>query len=305
MTWSPAFIGIGAEKSATTWAWTVLNEHPSICMSQPKELNYFNDDDNFRRGESWYRKHFAVQTSCSGEISPLYMDDDRVAERIRDVYPDTRILAMLRNPFDRAISHLFHDASVIYGNVAGLTPDDLLTLARKNEKYIRRSCYASQLKPFLKHFPPEQIRCFFFDDVKADGLCLAQQLYEFVGVSPNFVSEQFHRKVNHSQDLRPLHKVIKAMSQTARTFPPARAAMEWTYRRTRIREKIIQFMMVDRGRPEILFDQVFSKEAAEILSGDLHMLNQQLDGAVPGAWRAHESFLPSDDSHDCGPLKAA
>ena len=50
MTWSPSVIGIGAEKSATTWAWTMLNEHPSVRMSQPKELNFFTLDENFVRG---------------------------------------------------------------------------------------------------------------------------------------------------------------------------------------------------------------------------------------------------------------
>ena len=179
MTWSPTIIGIGAEKSATTWAWTMLNEHPDVCMSQPKELNYFNIDENYSRGESWYRKHFAVITACTGEISPLYMDDLRAAERIRHSCPTAKILVMLRNPFDRAMSHLFHDASVIYGNVAKLTPIDLQVLVRKDEKYIRRSCYASQLVPVLKHFSEKQTGVFFFDDVTANGLRLAQRLYEF------------------------------------------------------------------------------------------------------------------------------
>jgi len=233
------------------------------------------------------------------------MDDLRTAERIRHSCPTAKILVMLRNPFDRAMSHLFHDASVIYGNVAELTPVDLQVLARKDDKYIRRSCYASQLVPVLKHFSEKQTGVFFFDEVTANGLRLAQRLYEFAGVSPDFVPQQFNQKVNESQDLRPLHKVIKALSRTARTFPPTRAVMEWMYRRTRIREKVIQLLMVDRGRPEVLFDQVFSAEAATILSNDLQNLNRLLPGTVPDSWQTHKSFLPSDDAVHHGPLKAA
>ncbi|MEO2017422.1 MAG: sulfotransferase domain-containing protein [Fuerstiella sp.] len=303
MTWSPGFIGIGAEKSATTWAWTVLNEHPSICMSQPKELNYFNTDDQHRRGESWYRKHFADDTSCAGEISPLYMDDDRVAARIRDVYPDTRILVMLRNPFDRAMSHLFHDASVIYGKVAELTHDDLQTLVQKDQKYVRRSRYAEALKPFLEAFPAEQVGVFFFDDVTGDGLKLAQHLYEFVGASPEFVPQQFNQKVNDSQDLRSvsLAKIIMSTSRAAKSFPPTRRAMNWLYRRTQIREKLIRLLMVDKGRPEITFQEVFSADDCRVLSNDLHALNESLPGGLPSAWL---QSLSSPVSQFCSPQRA-
>lgn len=302
MTWSPGFIGIGAEKSATTWAWTVLNEHPTICMSQPKELNYFNIDDNYGRGESWYRKHFAVSTACAGEISPLYMDDGRVAGRIRKVYPATKILVMLRNPFERAMSHLFHDASVFYGKVAELTPEDLQVLVRKDPKYLRRSQYAEALQPFLEVFPREQVGVFFFDDVKRDGLNLAQRLYSFAGVSPDFVPEQFNQKVNDSQDLRSvsLAKLVMSTSRAAKSFPPTRGAMNWIYRRTQMRERVIRLLMVDKGRPEITFEEVFSEDNFRRLSNDMRALNASLSGELPATWL--QSLHPSKPQF-CSPQK--
>lgn len=286
MTWSPDFIGIGAEKSATTWAWTVLNEHPSVCMSQPKELNYFNVDDNFCRGPSWYRKHFAVDTRCTGEISPLYMDDERVAERIRATCPSARILVMLRNPFDRAISHLFHDASVIYGKVAELTATDLRNLAQKDEKYVRRSRYAAALRPYLTTFPSEQVGVFFFDDVQADGLRLAQRLYRFAGVSTDYRPEQFSQKVNESRDLRSasLAHMMMSASRAAKAFPPTRVALNWVYRRTQMRETVIRLLMVDRGRPQISFREVFTTRQAEMLVQDQLELNELLSGQLPATW---------------------
>lgn len=285
MAWKPAFIGIGAEKSATTWAWTMLDEHPDVCMSQPKELNYFNVDDNFSRGDSWYRKHFSTHASCCGEISPLYMDDERVAERIKSVYPDTNILVMLRNPFDRALSHLFHDASVRYGTVADLTPDHLRSLAEKDPKYVRRSSYHTALKPFFDNFQRDQIGVFFFDDVKADGLGLAQQIYQLAGVDSTFVPEQFNRKVNESQDLKPLAGVVMGASRMARAFPPTRMALQWMYRNTRVREKVIQWLMVNKGRPEITFEDVFPPDIRTRLSDDLSSLQQLLTNEIPASWQ--------------------
>ena len=288
MTWSPTFIGIGAEKSATTWAWTMLNEHPAVCMSQPKELNYFNIDENFQRGASWYRQHFAIESACTGEISPLYMDDSRMAGRIRDTYPDARILVMLRNPFDRAMSHLFHDASVLYGKVAELTKADLQALAFKDQKYVRRSCYAAALAPFIEAFPKEQIGIFLFEDVATDGLNLAQRLYNFVGVDAGFVPEEYDQKVNESQDLRSvgLAKVMMLASRMARMFPPTRLTMNWVYRRTQLRESVIRWLLVDKGRPKIDFSEVFSHDATSQLNSDLQALREHLPGIAPTSWLA-------------------
>lgn len=286
MMWSPNFIGIGAEKSATTWAWKMLNEHPSICMSQPKELNYFNLDQNFAEGESWYRRHFAVPTACTGEISPLYMDDERVASRIHCSFPDARILVMLRNPFDRTMSHLFHDASVIYGKVAELTAADLQDLAARDSKYIRRSQYATALRPFFDLFPAEQIGVYFFDDVRNDGLDLARRLYQFVSVG-EFVPEEYDQKVNESQDLKSVNltRLVMSASRIAKSFPPTRLAMNWVYRRTQLRETVIRWLLVDRGRPQISFDQVFGREESLAMQAELDGL-AALPGdiTVPDSW---------------------
>lgn len=289
MNWFPAFIGIGAEKSATTWAWTMLNEHPHVCMSQPKELDFFNLDENFERGVAWYRRHFTRLTACTGEISPLYMDDHRVAERVLNTFPNARILVMLRNPFDRAMSHLFHDASVIYGKVAELTADDLQRLAAKDKKYVRRSRYFASLKPFFDLFPREQIGVFYFDDVRNNGLELAQRLYEFVGVDQTFVPEQFDEKVNESQDLKAMAGVVMTASRLAKAFPPTRLAMNWMYRRTQIREKVIRWLLVDKGRPHIQFREVFQDADVMSLSDDLSCLQSMLGAPVPATWLLPEA----------------
>ncbi|GAB5439803.1 MAG: hypothetical protein Fues2KO_01520 [Fuerstiella sp.] len=284
MAWTPGFIGIGAEKSATTWAWTMLNAHPEVCMSQPKELNYFNIDENYQRGSAWYRRHFATPSQVAGEISPLYMDDARVADRILESFPETRLLVMLRDPFDRAMSHLFHDASVVYGRVADLTCDELRTLASKDDKYIRRSSYATALTPFFERFPHDRIAVHFFDDVQEHALQTAQDLYRFVGVDAGFVPEQFDQKVNRSQDLRSVAGLIMGASRTARSFPPARVAMNWIYRRTQMRERVIRWLMVDKGRAQISFDDVFSPADRQQLEAQLSQLSDMLPGCLPESW---------------------
>ena len=65
----PNFIGIGAQKCATTWVYRVLEDHPAALLSDPKELHFFSS--NFDRGYQWYERHFPETSSAKavGECS--------------------------------------------------------------------------------------------------------------------------------------------------------------------------------------------------------------------------------------------
>ncbi len=286
MKWSPDFIGIGAEKSATTWAWKILNEHPSIGMSQPKELNFFNN--NTERGIDWYRRHFrydAASQKC-GEISPLYMDNLKVAGRIAETFPNVRLLIMLRNPLERAMSHLFHDAHQLLGGVSHATPDNLQKLAREDEKYLRRSLYGRSLQPFFDQFPSEQLGVFYFDSLRHDSAQLKNDLYRFVGVDPDFVPLDLNERLNESTDwCSPgLARLAMRASRTAKSFPLTRVLIEWAYRHTQLRERTIQILSVKRGRPKIDFRDVFTSEQRDIVLQDLQHLSTLIPVGLPNSW---------------------
>jgi len=287
--WSPSFIGIGAEKAATTWLWTKLDQHPEIEMSQPKELNYFNE--NFQRGPSWYEKHFRNSDGCrQGEISVRYMDDERAADRMLNCYPNVRLLVMLRNPFDRTVSHLMHDAQNCYGGVADLQPSHFQTLLAKDDKYIRRSCYAKALSRFLEVFPREQFGVFFYDDVRERPLDLMRQVFKFLQVDPSCVPEELETAVNKSQEYRSvaLYRVASRISQTAQTFPVTRGVMEWIHRNTRLRERAFDLLMRDGGRPELTAADVLSADQLHCIAEDLQLLQTQSNIHVPEGWQMPE-----------------
>ena len=107
----PDFIIIGAMKSGTSTLFDWLLQHPEIIGSHKKEVHFF--DRHYREGERWYRAHFPYacnvrQGSVTGEASPFYLLGPPIAGRIHTLIPDVRLIAILRNPVDRAISHYFH-----------------------------------------------------------------------------------------------------------------------------------------------------------------------------------------------------
>ena len=119
----PDFIIAGASKCGTSSIYYYLSCHPQILLSHKKELDFYWQ--NYHRGIDWYLAHFPTITDradfLTGEATPNYLRFPQVARRIKDTFPQTKIIILLRNPADRAISWHYHKLN------AGLTNDDLET----------------------------------------------------------------------------------------------------------------------------------------------------------------------------------
>src|SRR3989339_1804269 len=101
-------IGIGVQKSATTWLYTCLSEHPEIRCSSKEEMNYFDDSLSYSKGFEWYHAHFKFGAWKTAEYSPTYFYDKNVPARIHTYNPDSKLILSLRNPIERAFSHYRH-----------------------------------------------------------------------------------------------------------------------------------------------------------------------------------------------------
>jgi hypothetical protein len=283
--WAPSFVGIGAEKSATTWCWLTLDAHPEVGMSQPKELNYFNL--NYERGPGWYREQFPrPERRIQGEISPWYMDDPRVCPRLAADCPQVRLLAVLRDPYERALSHLAMEVQNATGGVSRARPADWRRLAASDDKYVRRSLYAAGLRPYFEAFPRERITVLFYEDLKRDAGRFAAALYRAVGADPAFVPPTVGQTTNKTQDYRwpRLFFGLRRVSRACKGWGPTRGVLEAVYRRTRLREQLLDWLMVDAGRPAVQFDDVFSAADAARIAADRCRLASELGLALPATW---------------------
>jgi hypothetical protein len=104
----PAFIIIGAQKAGTTSLYKYLRQHPNIVPALKKEVKFF--DCNYDLGLDWYRSHFPYHSKLNGqkmtgEASPHYLFHPLAARRIANVLPEVKLIALLRNPVERAYSH--------------------------------------------------------------------------------------------------------------------------------------------------------------------------------------------------------
>ena len=188
----PNLLVIGGLKCGTTSLHHYLNLHPEIAMSRPKELNFFVAELNWELGTGWYRSHFEPDAPVRGETSPHYTGRPRldgVAERMRGVLEEPRIVYMVRDPLDRMLSHYLH-------NVGGGYEERSLAeaLGRVDSAYVDRSRYAFQLEPYLDAFGAERIRVVSREELRDRRADTMRDLFEFLGVDPAFQSPEFDRE---------------------------------------------------------------------------------------------------------------
>ncbi len=224
------FIGIGAQKSATTWIFRVLEEHPDIrCNSGPdnKELNFFNH--NFEKGYQYYHSGFEFGQWKTGEYSTLYFYDEAVPRRIHEYNPDVKLIVSFRNPVERAYSQHLHQIK------EGHVPPRLYQFfdaAMHNPSYLEIGKYASHLERYLEFFDLSKIHVILFDDIDSRPEFVIKELYRFIGVDSDFLPESAHKKVysSHTYKSRGLEGFLNTSSEIVKRIfgDSLHRAITWT-----------------------------------------------------------------------------
>jgi hypothetical protein len=202
----PDFIIIGTMKGGTSSLYSYMVQHPSIKPSRVKELHYFNRYYH-ERSLAWYRSFFPLRVGSNwitGEATPAYLYYPGTAQRIHALLPRVRLIVLLRNPTDRAISHYFHmqrqgreDLPVMEAleKEENRLENELLKM-KADERYFStdfgwfsyksRGKYAQQLKRYRDLFDPSQMLIIKSDDFFTQPNQVLQQAFSFLGLDPGF-----------------------------------------------------------------------------------------------------------------------
>jgi len=208
------FIGIGAQKSGTSWAYTCLYEHPEVCIPV-KEIHFFSRP-RYSEGTAWYENHFkhCAPGAKRGEWSTSYLYSEEAPKRIHACYPDAKILAILRNPVDRAYSQ--YRNTVRSGEISkDMTFEEY---SAKDESTWKQGLYAEQLERYFQYFKREQVLVMIYEDIKKDPVAFMRRIHEFLNVEPDFVSSMVHTEVNvgRTPKLVLIERVIHHVSEFLR-----------------------------------------------------------------------------------------
>lgn len=208
----PNFLIIGAAKAGTTALYEYLKQHPQIYMSHEKEPKFFalegekldfrgpHDQENINRTAitdiETYRKLFQGVSNeiAIGEASPLYLYSPKAPARIKNYIPDVKLIAILRNPVDRAYS-----GYMMHLGLGWETTSDFTQALQEEEMRIRNNWgwghyvnvgfYYLQLKRYFDTFNPDQIKVYLYDDLKANPIAMLQNIFQFLNVDESFIPD--------------------------------------------------------------------------------------------------------------------
>jgi hypothetical protein len=208
----PGFLIIGAQKAGTTALYAYLREHPSVTGPPWKEVSFF--DRQFWRGPAWYRGNFPnafylrrtrTRTGVEpivGEASPSYLFHPLAPQRVAALLPGVRLVALVRNPIDRALSHYHHEVALgreplpfeqalaqederMEGELERMRDPRYFSHAWWNFTYLSRGRYAEQLERWLEVVPHERLLVIPSEDLLARPGETYGQVLEFLGVPPH------------------------------------------------------------------------------------------------------------------------
>ena len=192
-------------KAATTSLYTYLKQHPDVFMSsikEPKFFNNFNKDSEFKiQGKGLvkiktleqYQNLFqeAINEIAIGEASPSYIFDENCHILIKKILPRVKIIAILRQPVDRAYSNFLHakraDKEKDTDFEKAFTEEnEMLRKGIKTHYYLEKGFYYKQLKRYYDVFPTEQIKIILFEDMIKSPEKITREIFEFLNIDSSF-----------------------------------------------------------------------------------------------------------------------
>jgi hypothetical protein len=240
----PNFLIIGTAKSGTTSLYNYLKQHPQVYVSPVKEPKFFayeGEKLDFRGpGDRLanssvvtdieaYRALFAKVSgeTAVGEASPLYLYIPKAPERIRHHVPEAKLIAILRNPAERAYSHfsqMVRDGREPLGDFSQALEVEGERISDNwafGWHYKRMGFYHAQLERYFDMFGPDQLKVYLYEDLKADPVGVLGETFRFLGVDDAYVPDMsLKHNVSGIPKSQALHAFIRQSHPIKSVFKP-------------------------------------------------------------------------------------
>lgn len=274
--WAPSYIGLGAQKSASSWLNLCLLEHPEIEGPSRKEIHFFDLGSNFKRGVDYYRTFFPDDsTAVSGEITPAYLYTPEVPQRIHSCFPDVKLLVCLRNPIDRAWSH-FQYGTRMNGRLS--VYDSFSEAFRTDRSLADNGRYGEQLERYLQYFSSDQIHVLFYEDVQSDPIDTIQSVYRFLELEQaDFIPSSIQLRLNQTGDrernikFKSLWQILLRFRRKLHEYPSVDNLLTKTGLMSKFKKIVIRTTKVKRrsGGAETLPRPVMSAADRQLVAATL------------------------------------
>ena len=184
----PHFLGLGTQKGGTTSLQNLLEQHPGVYLPPCKEVHYFSL--HAQQPTGWYAAHYgeARRGQRRGDITPYYLFHPQAPERIRTLLPKAKLIVLLRDPVERALSQVFHSRrhgfeTLEVADALAAEPQRLASgdpFSAQKHSYVARSRYLEQLDRYEALFPRRQLLVLKSEDFFQDTATAWDRIQRFL-----------------------------------------------------------------------------------------------------------------------------
>ncbi len=233
----PDYLILGAMKCGTTSLSFYLSQNPHNLSAYRKEIRYF--DRRFHRGEAWYKAHFPRLSTIeakrqsmgarviTGEATPNYLFHPRVPWLLHEAVPEARLIAILRNPIERAFSHYNHNrrAERTLGQIPeplsfmqALEAEETRIEGKRDQmlstpgfdsteylqfSYMNQGVYVDQLAAFTELFGRERLLVLRSEDFYSNPQNILDSVADFLEVGRHEIPDLAAKNVNQYSNMDP------------------------------------------------------------------------------------------------------
>lgn len=172
----PSGLVIGPMKTGTTWVYEYLRQRGDVCLPKGTKETFFFDR-RYHCGLDWYKAHFRhCGQGMVIEVAPSYFNHSDAPQRIAATLDKPRLLAILRNPVERAFSHYLHLRRY------GRTTLNIFDSCEIFPEIVGASRYATVLKKWYGQFGEEGVKVVLFETLTADPSLFVSQVCGALGI---------------------------------------------------------------------------------------------------------------------------
>lgn len=207
----PDFVIIGTMRAGTTALYRYLGEHPQVFMASPKEIHFF--DREHGEGLDWYALHFteAETSQICGEATPSYLSQGTAVQRMAEAIPDSKLIAILRDPVDRAWSHFWmrSERGLETRSFSKAIHDELRAIHETGPDtpgmyYIGHGLYAHHLSRLFELYSRDSVHIMFFEELNRRPHDEYRKICQFLEVADELIPDLVGQKINSYVTFRSL-----------------------------------------------------------------------------------------------------
>ncbi len=205
---SPNFLCIGAAKAGTTTLYHVLQRHPQVFVTTPKELNFFSRPDRYALGWDWYANHFRPakpEQIARGEFGVTYAMVTKwvgTVERMQAHLPHVKLIYMVRDPVQRI------ESAWLENRLGRNRDSSTFAEAVRRPNMIDCSRYWIQYQAYAQAYGEASIHVIFLEDYRRDPASELRSVCQFLEINPDVDWGNLDERFNTSDAKREDHRLL-------------------------------------------------------------------------------------------------